>query len=150
MSNLVEQIADSMESQIALVIDGAYAELDYKFDVSKNDFFNNKQRYGVIPQGGATALSITKVYTVDQSFEVILTHDYINVNKTDEDQRRVTYELFDQLDEILKQLFRSKAGLPNVILNIGEFTISDVEFKEEESLAVVRCQLLVTYRNAIN
>lgn len=149
MSNLVEQIANSMETQIASVVGSEYAELDYKFDVSKNDFFNNKQRFGVIPQGASTGLSITKVYTLDHSFEVILTHDYINKDKTDADQRRVTYELFDKLDEIFKQLYRSKAGLTNIVLNIGELTVSEPEFLDEESLAILRAQLLVTYRNAI-
>lgn len=149
MSNLVEQIANAMESEISGVIGAGYAELDYKYDVTKNDFFNNKQRYGVIPQGASTALSITKVYTLDHSFEVILTHDYINKDKTDSDQRRVTYELFDKLDDIFRQLYRSKAGLPNIVLNIPEITIAEPEFFEDESLVVLRAQLLVTYRNAI-
>lgn len=147
--NIVEQINDAMTSRIATVLGVNYQELNYIINVSKNNFKSNAKRYGVRPLAATTASTITRVYTLDHEFEVVLSHDYIPNPANDQDQRDKTFLLFDKMDEIFKDLFCSKAGLNNIILNIDEINMAEPEYSVAESVVILRSKLRVKYRQAL-
>lgn len=148
MSNIVEQINDGIKSTVATAVGVDWSELNYVIDVEKNDFKTNRKRYGVHPLEMDTVPGILKHYNVDHVFEVILTHDYINM-VNDTDQRAKTFLLYDKFDEIYKDLFRTKAGLPAIVLNIGTFSAQPPEYLTEDSIAILRTRFTVTYRQSI-
>lgn len=149
MSDLVKQINDGLETTVATVVDSDYALLDYKYDTAKNNFRNNKKRYAVIPLAGTSVNTITKVYSMIQQFEIIITNEYVN-RDDDTAQRDVMFDLYDQADEIFKEVYRRPNGLSAIVLNIQNININDPEFFDDSSVAVLRFQLGVTYRNAVN
>lgn len=148
--NIVEQINDGVTSEVASALGAGYSELSYLLDVQKNNFKTNTKRYGVRPLSGSTASGVTRQYTLDHSFQVILTHDYFSNPSNDQDQRDKTFLLFDKLDEIMKNLFINKAGLPSIILNIDSVSIAEPEYFDEEKVVVLRADFNIKYRQAVN
>lgn len=147
--NIVEQINDAITARIGTVLGAPYQELNYIISVNKNNFKSNAKRYGVKPLEASTVSTITRVYTLDHVFEILLTHDYIPNPANDQDQRDKTFLLYDKMDEIFSDLFCSKAGLNNIILNINELNMAEPEYSVSESVVVLRSKITVKYRQAL-
>jgi len=148
VANLVEQINDALESVIAAELGSDYKELAWKLLLDKNNFRGSTKRYGVRPLGGVSVGGVLKSYTIDQPFEVILTHDFVNQGG-DTDQQEKSFLLFDKMDSILKKIIQTKAGIPAVVVNIEGFTLRDPEFFELEHVAVQRMPVTVKYRGSL-
>ncbi len=147
--NVVEQINNAMKTRIASLLASPWAELNYVLDVGKNEFKGNTKRYGVRPLNGDTVSGVTRHYTINQDFEVILTHDYIPHPTNDVDQRAKTFLLYDKMDVIFKDLFCSKANLNTIILNIEELNMAEPEYSLAENVVVLRALFTVKYRQAV-
>lgn len=150
MSDIVKQINDAFESTIATVLPSTYNELSYKLDVSKNSFLGNDKRYGVVPRQALPTDTIIKHYTMEHSFDVLLTHGFKNITKDDGDQRLKTFELYTQMDEILKIAISSKLGLTSIITNIRDALIEEPLYLPGEDVVVLRATLIIQYRQALN
>ncbi len=138
-----------MESQIATVLT-EYSELDYKWDVEKNHFYQNKKRYGVRPLFADELNLINKKYAALQQFEIILTNEFVN-QQTDEGLQAAIFELYDAASEVIKQLDKTKGGLPAIIFNINPFSIGEAEpLDESDGVVVLRIQFTVQYRENLN
>jgi hypothetical protein len=138
-----------MEGEIAAVLPTA-APLDHRYDILKNKFTRNSNRYGVLPLGGDNSIGILKHYTIDRTFQVILTEDYGKNSMTDEGIRNAVNELHDRLDTIYKRLYHNKAGLSNIILNVILSSDEDAEVIDEHKVVVLRANMEVKYRNRID
>lgn len=150
MSNLVEQINDSLTSILATEAGAGYEELDYIINISKNAWDRNKDRYGVRPLDASTAAGVTNVYTLDHDFEIILTSEYVNSGVDDVDQREKTFVLYDKMDEFYKAAYLRKAGLPSIVLYVSEIDMDEPEYLEDNQVVVLRASVTIKYRNAIN
>lgn len=148
--NIVEQINDGITTVVTSSLGVGYSELSYLIDVEKNNYKSNTKRYGVRPLSGSTTSGITRNYTLDHSFQIILTHDYFSNPSNDQDQRDKTFLLLDKLDEIMKNLFINKAGLPSIVLNIDSVSIAEPEYFDEEKVVVLRADFNIKYRQAVN
>jgi hypothetical protein len=148
MSNFVSQINTAIETTVKNVLGSSYQKLDYVFDISLNNFRANVLAYGVRPLSSNTSLSITQNYTFNHEFEVILTDNYKNKGN-DLNQMTKTLDLYSKMDDIFKSLYLTKAGLPNIVLNIDNISTSEIEFFNEENVAILRSQINVKYRNKI-
>lgn len=149
MANIVEQINDAMTSRISTVLGATYSELSYVINVEKNNFLGNKKRYGIRPMDSNTVSGLTRNYNMNQLFNVVLTHDYLNLSNNDTDQRDKTFVLYDQMDIIFKDLFLTRAGIPAIILNIEEINIDAPEYVEASSLIILAAQLTIKYRQPL-
>ncbi len=148
MSNTVEQINDGLKARVAAVLGATYSEMDYVLNVELNAFVGNEKRYGVRPLGGSATDGITAHYNAVQTFEIILTHDYVN-RDDDTDQRAKSFLLFDAHDDLLKDILLKKAGVPSIVLSVESFNYPDPEFLDEENVAIQRMQLEVRYRQSL-
>lgn len=146
--NIVEQINDGISTRMATVLGGTFSELNFLIDIEKNNFKSNSRRYGCRPLAGSSTSGITNHYTLDQEFEVFLSHEYIVNPSNDQDLRDQTFFLYDKYDELLKDLFTSKAGLPNIILNIDSISLSEPDYSVKD-LVILRGQFNVKYRQAV-
>lgn len=146
MSNLVQQIREGMESIVATELP-TFSELKYKFDVEKNDFRNNANRYGVVPRDITEVEGTIRSVTVDQTFELVLTTDYTN-RKTDDAQMTAIEALYDSMEEVYKLVSYRKAGLSGIVLVVTLDTIEQ-EFFDENNVAVLRGNFIVKYRSSI-
>ncbi len=150
MSNIVEQINDGLTSLIATELGATYSELDFVFDITRNNLRNSVKRYGVMPAFAANSITITKNYSADHEFQVILVERYVNKDKTDSGQKAKLFEMYDSMDTILKKIYLSKVGLPAIVLSVGDFILEAPEFIEEDKVAVLRATLTVKYRQALS
>lgn len=146
--NIVEQINDGIKTRVTTVLGATYSELDYVIDITMNSFRQNSLRYGVRPLSGGSVDGILRHYNALQTFEIILTDDYVNQDD-DTVQRSKQFLLFDKHDDILKDILLKKAGVPSIVLSIESFNFPDPEFIDEENVAVQRMQLGVRYRQEL-
>jgi hypothetical protein len=126
-----------------------YQELQYIYDIEKNTVRGARLAYGVRPLAADTAESVTRVYTLDQAFEIILTDTFA---RGDNDSQRETALniMYDKSDEIFKELVNHKINLANFVLNIFNASLLEPEFLDDNKFIILRMQYLVKYRSALN
>lgn len=143
---IVKDITDAAESLIgATLLD--FSELDYKHDILKNNFNNKTKRYGVLsldgdfPDGRAM-----KNVTVDHTFQMILTTDYLN---KDDDTAQVAAKnlLWENTHDMLKELINKKLGIPASVLLVSGRELLAPEFPEDDKcVVIIRTDFNVMYR----
>lgn len=148
MSDIVKQIREGFESTITTTLP-TFSLLDHKFDLEKNNFRNNDQRFGVLVEGGANAIPILKHYTIGRSFVVRLAQGYNAKQKNDTLQQAAQDTLEDAIDEISKAAITTKLGLPSIVLDVTIINISPPEF-DIEHLASIDVEYIIKYRNRLN
>lgn len=146
MATIVGDIIDSMKSIIATELGATYQELKYVYNVEKNNLRSMEKAYGVRPVDAATAESVTKAFTLDHSFEIILTD---SVARTDTDVQRTDAikVMYDKGDEIFKDFINTKIALPLVVLDVRAPSISEPEFVDDNKMVILRFQTVVKYRS---
>lgn len=149
MSNYVEQILTETKSLIAGELGSDYQLLRFIYDVEKNGLRGAFKAYGVRPLFASTAETVTRVYTLDHQFEVILTDTFAR-GDNDSQREAALNVMYDKSDEIFKELVNHKINLSNFVLNIFDPTISEPEFLDDNKFVVLRMQYFVKYRSALN
>lgn len=149
MSNIVEGINDDLKTVVTNSVGAGWSELDHVYDLEKNSFRTNFQRYGVIPDSAVQSLSISKYYTMEQNFIVILTDRYMDRSRNDTDKKATVFTLFNKMDEIFKEAYLTRINNANVV-NIKELAMDTPEFLEEEKMVVLRATFTIIYRNQVN
>lgn len=146
MANTVQQIIAQVKSLCASTLGAEYQELRRVHEVEKNSFRDAKLAYGVRPLGAVNAETVTRSYTLDHTFELILTS---NVARNDDDSQHedVMETLFDNADEMFKAMVNTKLSLPLVVMSVQEPGISDPEILDDQKVVVLRMQFVVKYRS---
>lgn len=150
MSNLVENINDALTTLVGTELSTGYSVLNYIHTIEKNFLNGSKNRYGVRPLNASSASGVTRVYTLDHSFQIIITSEYINSGVDDIAQREETFVLYDKMDEVFKAAYLTKVGLPNTILNIDNISIQEPEYLDAHNVVVLRADFNIKYRQAID
>ena len=145
MTSIVKDIKDAMLVRLAAVLTSS-TQLDYTIDISKNNFNNDKDRFGINPKEAAPSVSITKAYTLAHKFEIVLVTDFMNDHDSSK-QEAQTLVLYDRMHEMFIDLFQSRIGLNGIVLNVNEPDIAEPEYLK--STAILRGTLTVTYRQAV-
>lgn len=148
MSNIVEQISDGLKTIIAAKLGSTWEEIEYTFDIEKNKSRGNAKKYGVHPLEAVSAFGVTRVYTFDQIFDLILTHDYKNRNNDDQ-QKEKLFLLYDKMDDLLREVYLRKAGVPAIVLNIAPIGMDEPEFLDDDKVIVLRAKITIKYRQSI-
>ena len=148
MSLVVKSINDALETQLLATLGSPWTELDYLFDLERNSFRQNTKRFGARPLSGSSLGGVTRQYTIDHVFEIVLTTDYVN-KQSDAAQKAAMLSLFDKMSDILVVILKNKIGIPNIVLNIEPFSHLEPEFLDEHNVVVQRTQVTVRYREAL-
>lgn len=149
MSNVVETIVNAFKSNVATNLGATYSELKYVFDVSQNNFKTNKKGYGVVPSSGETFSGVMTHYTMRQSFQVILTDDYVN-KLGDSGQQTSLMSMYSKMDDIFVDVLNQKLGLGSTILLVESMTLEEPEFLDDNNVIVLRSNFTVQYRKALS
>ncbi len=104
--------------------------------------------YGVKPLSADEAESVTKSYTVDQGFEILLA-DVVPRTHDDTQREEALVVIYDNADEIFKAMINTKIGLPGIVLNISGPSLSEPEIFEENTIILVRVGVIVKYRSLL-
>ena len=149
MSNYVEQIITQSKLLIANELGSDYQELQFIYDIEKNTLRGARLAYGIRPLNAFTAEGVTRVYTLDHEFEVILTDTFAR-GDNDSQREASLNTMYDKSDEIFKELVNKKINLANFVLNLFNPSISEPEFLDDNKFIILRFQFTVKYRSALN
>ena len=148
MSDIVKTIREAVETRISTVLP-AWSILDHKFDLTKNHFNNQTQRFGVKALEGPPGLSILKNYTVDRLFEITFVQGYESIQQDDQDTQDALDILEDAVDEVLVDLITSKGGDPTNVLNITLSSIDEADFSIEH-VTFINVAITITYKRLLS
>lgn len=145
-TDIVQQITDGMTLEIATTLGATYKELPYIYDVAKNNFRTSKSRYGVRPLSTSEINGVVKATTHTQAFEVVLTEGYIESAIGDSKIQQMALLAFENMYTLYQQIVKSKAGIPNSVLLVGDLAISEPEILEEDKVLILRASINILYR----
>lgn len=146
--NIVEQLYDGIKSIAQAELGAGWAELRRILAPEQNDLVDGKPAFGVKYGSAAEAAGVTRVYTMDHSFEILLAK-YVPPGNDDEARQDVFAELYNAGDEIFRQLLLQKVGLPAIVLNVQNPSISEPVILGNDT-ALIRFGVVIKYRNAVN
>lgn len=146
--NIVEQIYD----QIVILTDlalgtGTYTRLRKVFNPEQNDFRNVNQAFGVRHGSASTADGVTRVYTMDHTFEVLLAKR-ASSRDTDLTIQETMNELYNKADEVFRTIHLRKLNLPSIVLIVDSPNIGEPEVLDNECV-LLTLGFNVKYRSAI-
>jgi len=147
--NKVQQIIEAIESEVSTTLGASYSKLNYIYDIEKNSFKGNPNKFGVLPLESSTVSGVVRASTIDQTFQIVLTDEYRNTAMNDLSLQEAVKNLYDKLNDIEKQLYKSKLGLPSVVLLMNLEAVEAPEVIEEHKVVSLRGNFLVKYRTII-
>lgn len=148
MADLVGTLVANAKTLVASTVGAGWVELPYLWDLSMNNIRTAKQGYGVRPLESNYSDGVTRVYTMDQRLEVILT-DTIARGKDDSGITTSITALFNKCDEIFKVMVNSKLSAPSYVLLVHSPSTLQPELLEKERMIVLRLQFVAKYRSSI-
>ena len=144
VKDIQNNITDLVQQELGL----DYSKLNHVIDHEQNNFKGNTRRYGVIPSSANETDGQNQGFTMDHSFTVKLTDSYqfgANQQISDNEKLRVTNELQDKALRVYKHLQANKTNVLPEALIINDLSVSEVEYVEEERVAVLEFSLNVKY-----
>ena len=145
MSAIVKTIRDNFETLIGTTLGATWQVLENKYKLDNGHNNNQTQRFGVIVGSATGTTGVTKSYTLDRSFDLMLLNKY---NKESDIQATVDI-LEDALDEVTKVAIHNKLGTSANVLNVEIVSVNEIELNEIEKVAILRATYLVKYRNPL-
>lgn len=148
MANIVEQIITGVKAVAVAQLGSTYREIPFVYEVEKNNVRTAHLGYGLRPLAADFTTSVNRSYALDHRFELILTN---SVARTDSNAQHLTAlnTMYDQADEIFKDLVQTKVGLPTLVLNVFDPSLSEPELLDENKIVILRMQFTVKYRSSL-
>ena len=147
MSTIVKSVYDALKSQVSTTLGATWSELSYLFNVEQNDRKEARKGFGVIPGAAVNNPSILKTYTLDQTFEIILTQTNTNELKDDDKINALLDDLYNQASEIFKDTLNTQLGIPTIVFTVSDPNMNEPEFTE--NYIVLRIQVTVKWRESL-
>ncbi len=145
---VVSTIFDNLKSLVVANVDASFSELHFTRDLERNDDRIATKGYGVRFLDGPFTDTLTKSYTIDQGFEIVLTRT--NLRQNDESQIEDAEKLLhDEMSDILKPLINSNLNATAGVLKVDQPSFSEPELFNEAHFVALRCQIVITYRQQI-
>ena len=142
----ITDIKNSIITRLIAVLPSDYKALAYIEEIEKNNNTQIKRAYGVQALEAEEVSGVNKVYTIDQTFEVIITDNYNHSQVNDNDYQNKTYDIREQCLAIYKDIVNTHAGLPGTVLNVSSLFIDIPEQDDESKSVIQRINFLIRYR----
>jgi len=143
ISNLIAAIKTQVETATS------FSELGLVIGPENNAKLLSRDRYGVLPGEASQVEGSIRYYTIDQVFTVSLMTDYVKLKSDDTGKRTATNTLFDKGLDVYEQVLKTKAGLPNSVMNVKGLTISEPLYFANEDTVLINVSFILTYRKPI-
>jgi len=145
MFTIVNDLIVGISTQVEVVAP-TFSELAKQINVEDNSQCNTDLKYAVLPKSFTQISGALKFVTIQQNFEIKLTKQYSSSQLDDSNKRTVTIELFDLTYDIYKKIIETKAGLPAVVINILDLSVSDPIYLESDHTSLVTSNFSIVYR----
>jgi hypothetical protein len=146
MSAYASQIFSAIDD-ICQSVCSDYVKLRRVYDVSQNDARNISKAYGIIHGEAENTDGVTRFYTLDQKFEIVLVNRAVD-RDNDADIQAVINTMYDKAESLFNQIFLSKLGLPAIVLIVDNPSMSKPQILENGA-AILVLSFNVKYRKAI-
>lgn len=148
MANTISTIFDNLKAQVAATVDASFLQLTHPRQLEKNDSRVLTKGWGLRFLDGPSTDTITKAYTIDQGFELILTRT--NLRQENEVQVEDAEKLlFDEATDIMLPLINTNIGLTVGVSKVSAPSFSEPELVNDASFVALRVQFTVTYRQQL-
>ena len=147
MSTIVTDIFNAIKNESQTILGVEYVALRNIFNPELEDNRNSYKAFGVKHGAAQSADGITRVYTLDHKFEVLL----VNRAPTRDDDAAIQVvinELYNKADDLLRNFFLKKLGLSAIILIIDQPELSDPEILANDAV-LLRVGFNIKYRKPI-
>lgn len=141
----VSTILTNLKSAVASALTGSWSELDYIYDLEKNSFRNASNRYGVGVLDAQTVSGVNRAVTLNTRFFVVLTNTFTN-RSGDTNERSAISTLYNQFEEIHKDVFQKKLGSPSVVLLVSDIIMEEPLVVDKGTLSL-RGSFNIQHRN---
>jgi len=141
----VKKISDGLISRMKVVLPD-HKELDFSYFPQANNFYNNFQRFGVTVGFSSSTPTITKALSFTHVFNVILTDAFKVTDHDESDLKLKVFDLHDRLSNVLKDLYWTNIGLPDLVFQVAPLSIDAPLIVEESQLVILSSSLSVQYR----
>lgn len=149
MSTTVVSITDQVNAICADTLGGNWHQLPHAYSLELNDLRMATKGYGVVSLAASSTTTLTNYYTLDHTFELILT-DCTARTRDESDAAEVIGLLYDKQDEVLKQMILTKLNLAGTVLLVNPSGMSEPDFiGSDRRVIALRQQFIVKYRQAI-
>lgn len=146
MGTVFGDVLSSFKSEVATAL-SSLTELEFVREIEKNDYRSVKDAYGVRRLGTESTEGVTRVYTVDQSYQVRLTAQVVN-RLSEDDIEASENTLYSRADDMIKRLVLRKAGNPAKVLVVNVTSMSEPQLLAEDVL-LLDVEFIVRIREAI-
>lgn len=143
--DITKQIAYNMSVEIKNIYP-ILEDLAYVEDLAKNNFRGNKNRLGIRALDLEPTKELVGRETIDRSFEIILTTDFVNKKASDINAREAKNTLIERAEYIRRKMRTTKAGSYQNVRITRSFIENEAEFIENEGVCIIRMQITVNYR----
>lgn len=140
----ISSILTSLESKVSDVLGNQWSTLDYVYELEDNSFKTGHKRFGVGVSSGSSVAGTSKAVTYDFTFFVVLASNYVN-KSSDENERSVLSDIYDQFNEIDKNVFQKKLNNASVLV-VSELSYDSPERIDKNTISV-RVDFTVKFRN---
>jgi hypothetical protein len=137
-------IVTALETQIQTTLGASWVELDYVYDLDKNDARRAQLGWGVAIGSSNTATGPTKAVTYDQTVSVILAKKY-TPRSSDESQKSIVLDLVTKKELLDIEIFQKKINTSDVLL-VQEIGM-DEPVTTNDNIVFLRFNYIVKYRN---
>lgn len=138
-------ILNAIESRVNTVL-SSYKRLKYSYDVEKNNKRASDDAYGIGAGAGSSVEGTFRTITMDQEFFVILTKDF-GGRSDDNAERTALKAIYDDMENLYRDLFQSKIGIPSVVYLVSELSLDEPE-KIADNVISVRMSFTVKHRKS--
>lgn len=147
MSNLVSQIHAGILAQCSTTLGATYHKMRRPYAPDQEDLRSAKKCYGVIHNAAVNAEGVTRVYTLDHGFTILLMTTVVQTMDDDDIQVQIN-DLYDKADDLLSDLVSSKINLPAIVLVVNEPGLSEPEILANKAV-LLRVSFNVKYRSSV-
>lgn len=147
MATTVASIIAAIQAQAATTLGASWQVNINPYNLEKLSERTAEKSYATIAQGmseNTDAGAFSRV-TYDQYFEVILTRSATGRNDKDEITDAVE-DLFNNFDELYKDLVNTKLGLTTTVILVTGLEISDPEILNKSTIVALRGRFLVRWK----
>lgn len=146
---MVKTITDNIITRLPAVLGSGFVKLSFGSDVSLNKFGRSTKRFAVTPSGAFSTFGAVGINTIDHKWLITLTDGYMNgaaAQLNDDLKMAKIAELQDLALKVFSDLQLNKATISTGILIVNNLIINDIEFLEEEKVAVLKFELNIKYK----
>jgi len=148
MANEITDLVSGINTRVLAVLGSEYSELGNIIDVTENPSKGSAKRYGILAGNidQTETSGMLGTFTVTQDFTIKVTNKHATSQAGDGSKRTVMISLLEKCLLIYKDLVKTKAGSPSIVLNVLDGMSTENTFHEDDNVCEATMSIQILYR----